>query len=194
MTLDEMMNRRDLATHTCMQLRGKLYNGKTGVYNMEDFEKRSFDELEQYAKEQFKIGPYNSLIFSGWVTTKGLAHKYVDFLNCENFKYPVLMLFELRTFIIFDSPETYVDGLKKLGADVIMNSSLNLAGIFFAENGFEKQMLRSIRGFGYEKEDVIYKFKNKNVFSKILELIDSTAGDKSIIEMCGHAMFIGVKK
>ena len=31
------------------------------------------------------------------------------------------------------------------------------------------------------------------VFEKILELIDSTAADKSIIEMCGHAMYIGVK-
>ena len=64
----------------------------------------------------------------------------------------------------------------------------------FAANGFEKKLLRSIRGFGYEKEDVIFKFKNKNVFSKILELIDSTAEDKSIIEMCGHAMYVGVKK
>ena len=64
----------------------------------------------------------------------------------------------------------------------------------FAENGFEKQMLRSIRGFGYEKEDVIFKFKNKLVFSKILGLIDSTAEDKSIIEMCGHAMYVGIKK
>lgn len=63
----------------------------------------------------------------------------------------------------------------------------------FAANGFEKQLLRSIRGFGYEKEDVIFKFKNKNDFSKILELIDSTAEDKSIIEMCGHAMYAGVK-
>ena len=64
----------------------------------------------------------------------------------------------------------------------------------FASNGFEKQLLRSIRGFGYEKEDVIYKFKNKNVFTKLLDLINSTAEDKSIIEMCGHAMYVGVKK
>ena len=63
----------------------------------------------------------------------------------------------------------------------------------FAANSFEKLQLRSIRGFGYEKEDVIFKFKNKNVFSEILGLIDSTAGDKSIIEMCGHAMYVGVK-
>ena len=64
----------------------------------------------------------------------------------------------------------------------------------FSANGFEKILLRSIRGFGYEKEDVIFKFKNKNVFSKILDLIDSTAEDKSIIEMCGHAIYVGVKK
>ncbi|MBO5607695.1 MAG: hypothetical protein J5930_07325 [Treponema sp.] len=63
----------------------------------------------------------------------------------------------------------------------------------FSANGFEKILLRSIRGFGYEKEDVIFKFKNKNVFSKILDLIDSTAEEKSIIEMCGHAMYVGRK-
>ena len=66
--------------------------------------------------------------------------------------------------------------------------------ILFLENGFDKLLVRSIRGFGYEKEDVIYKFKNKNVFTKLLDLINSTAEDKSIIEMCGHAMYVGVKK
>ena len=64
----------------------------------------------------------------------------------------------------------------------------------FAENGFEKITLRSIRGFGYEKEDMIFKFKNKNVFKDILNLINQTAEDKSIIETCGHAMYIGEKK
>lgn len=67
-------------------------------------------------------------------------------------------------------------------------------GNLFAANGFDELLVRSIRGFGYEKEDVIYKFKNKNVFTKLLELINSTAEDKSIIEMCGHAMYVGVKK
>lgn len=64
----------------------------------------------------------------------------------------------------------------------------------FAENGFEKVALRSIRGFGYEKEDMIFKFKNKNAFKDILNLISQTAEDKSIIETCGHAMYVGVKK
>ena len=64
----------------------------------------------------------------------------------------------------------------------------------FAQNGFEKLGLRSIRGFGYEKEDMIFKFKNKNVFKDILNLINQTAEDKSIIETCGHAMYVGEKK
>ena len=63
----------------------------------------------------------------------------------------------------------------------------------FVQNGFEKITLRSIRGFGYEKEDMIFKFKNKNAFKDILNLISQTAEDKSIIETCGHAMYVGVK-
>ena len=64
----------------------------------------------------------------------------------------------------------------------------------FDANGFEKIALRSIRGFGYEKEDMIYKFENTPDFEKIIGLINDTAADKSIVEMCGHAIYVGSKK
>ena len=64
----------------------------------------------------------------------------------------------------------------------------------FDTNGFEKIALRSIRGFGYEKEDMIYKFENTPDFDKIIGLINDTAADKSIVEMCGHAIYVGRKK
>lgn len=64
----------------------------------------------------------------------------------------------------------------------------------FDANGFEKIVLRSIRGFGYEKEDMIYKFENTPDFDKIIGLINDTAADKSIVEMCGHAIYVGRKK
>ena len=41
---------------------------------------------------------------------------------------------------------------------------------------------------------MIYKFKNKAAFKDIIDLINQTAEDKSIIETCGHAMYVGVKK
>ena len=64
----------------------------------------------------------------------------------------------------------------------------------FDANGFEKIVLRSIRGFGYGKEDMIYKFENTPDFDKIIGLINDTAADKSIVEMCGHAIYVGRKK
>ena len=64
----------------------------------------------------------------------------------------------------------------------------------FEENGFNKLSIRSIRGVGYEKEDSIYNIEDKDMFNKIIDLISNTAEDKSIIEMCGHAIYIGCKK
>ena len=64
----------------------------------------------------------------------------------------------------------------------------------FEEKGFDKILIKSIRGFGYEKEDSIYSIDDKSMFNKIIELISATAEDKSIVEMCGHAIYIGQKK
>ena len=63
----------------------------------------------------------------------------------------------------------------------------------FKSNSFELIHLRSIRGFGYEKEDKIYNIKNKEMFDSVIKLISDTATDKSIVETCGHAMYIGKK-
>lgn len=63
----------------------------------------------------------------------------------------------------------------------------------FNDNNFDFICLRSIRGIGYEKEDRIYNITDKDMFESIITLIDNTSEDKSIIETCGHAMFIGKK-
>ncbi|MBR2704472.1 MAG: methyltransferase domain-containing protein [Clostridia bacterium] len=66
--------------------------------------------------------------------------------------------------------------------------------ILFNEYGFNKVSISSIRGFGYEKEDKIYSISDKSMFDEIINLIEETSADKSIIETCGHAMYIGVKR
>ena len=63
----------------------------------------------------------------------------------------------------------------------------------FNNNGFNKRCIRSIRGFGYEKEDMIYNIKDVDMFNKIVDLINLTSDDLSIINTCGHAMYIGEK-
>ena len=64
----------------------------------------------------------------------------------------------------------------------------------FSQNGFKKKLIRSIRGIGYEKEDNIYEIQDKEMFDKIIELISKTSSEESIIEMCGHAIYVGEKE
>lgn len=64
----------------------------------------------------------------------------------------------------------------------------------FDNCNFEKLDIKSIRGIGYQKEDNIYNITDEQVFNKIMKLVEQTSNKKEIIEMCGHAMYIGKKK
>lgn len=65
----------------------------------------------------------------------------------------------------------------------------------FNDSGFNEILMRSIRGFGYEREEKIFNIKenNEELYYNIIKLINDTASLPSIIEMCGHAMYIGKK-
>lgn len=65
----------------------------------------------------------------------------------------------------------------------------------FAKNGFKKEYIRSVRGFGFGREENIYKLKDENVelFSLMIELINSSASDSAMVETCAHAVYIGKK-
>lgn len=63
----------------------------------------------------------------------------------------------------------------------------------FGENGFQMQLMRSIRGFAYEKEEKLDQIENPAMKAKIFDLIHQTASRKEIIETCGHAVYIGRK-
>lgn len=64
----------------------------------------------------------------------------------------------------------------------------------FSDEGFEKISLRSIRGFGYERERMIYASENTEMIKEIMDIIDRTSEMKEIVETCGHAMYVGRKK
>ena len=63
----------------------------------------------------------------------------------------------------------------------------------FEKCKFKKIEIKSIRGIGYEKEDNIFNIENNQIFNKIMDLIEQTSTKPEIIEMCGHAMYIGKK-
>jgi len=65
----------------------------------------------------------------------------------------------------------------------------------FNESGFSKILLRSIRGWGSGIEEQIFKLKSEKpeMYETVIDLINKTADNPSIIEMCSHAIYIGQK-
>ena len=66
----------------------------------------------------------------------------------------------------------------------------------FRAHGFSKQLIRSVRGFGWGREEVLFRVKEKDpeVFETMIAMMNETAGDKAIIETCGHAVYVGQKE
>lgn len=66
----------------------------------------------------------------------------------------------------------------------------------FSTYGFDKKLIRSLRGFGYEKEDALYRLEMENpeMFKTAMKLLNDTSEQKAIIEMCGHAIYVGCKQ
>ena len=66
----------------------------------------------------------------------------------------------------------------------------------FSSNGFSKVLLRSVRGWGVTMEEKLYKLKDESPdkYKTVIDLINQTATDPSIIEMCSHAIYIGRKQ
>ena len=66
----------------------------------------------------------------------------------------------------------------------------------FRAHGFSKQLIRSVRGFGWGRAEVLFRVKEKDpeVFETMIAMMNETAGDKAIIETCGHAVYVGQKE
>ena len=66
----------------------------------------------------------------------------------------------------------------------------------FESSGFGKLQTRSIRGIGYGKEDAVYSLEDKDrkMFETVISIINETAKDKAVVEMCGHAIYVGKRE
>lgn len=65
----------------------------------------------------------------------------------------------------------------------------------FNQVGFEMVKSRSVRGFGFNREEQIYELKDTNpqMYEKLMALLENTAEDPSILNLCAHALYVGRK-
>lgn len=63
----------------------------------------------------------------------------------------------------------------------------------FTANGFSKISLCSVRGITYGKEASILQMTDTDMQQVVLRLAEETCEEKSIVETCGHALYIGIR-
>ena len=66
---------------------------------------------------------------------------------------------------------------------------------YFSHGGFEKRLLRSIRSIGYMRADHILPLreKDRDYYQTIMEILHGVSGEPSVVDSCGHAIYIGQK-
>jgi ubiquinone/menaquinone biosynthesis C-methylase UbiE len=65
----------------------------------------------------------------------------------------------------------------------------------FESIGFKQNRIRSVRGFGFNREEQILGLKdeNRDLYDLMIRLINETAEDPGIIDTCAHALYVGSK-
>ncbi len=143
-------------------------------------------EREQCLKEVNRVLKSNGMIFASFIPYLSGSIAIID----RYFKHPEQVdannldkVFKTGKF----------NNLSDKGFQEGYYPTVNEIENLFAKCKFHKIEIKSIRGIGYEKEDNIYSIKEKKIFNKIMDLIEETSNKLEIIEMCGHAMYIGKK-
>lgn len=138
MLIEEMMNKRDLATKVAIIIQNKVGKDTCGIYNIEDFENMELSDFMNYLSDQMNTYKYHNLVFNGWVFTKDIFHKMEDFiLMAFNNQYQVIWIPEMIMFIVSDSKESNKNILHNLTEEMIKISSINMKDFHETNNAVE---------------------------------------------------------
>ena len=135
MLIEEMMNKRDLATKVAIIIQNKIGKDTCGIYNIEDFENMELGDFMNYLKDQINTYKYHNLVFNGWAFTKDIFHKMEEFIlmTCNN-QYQVIWIPEMVMFIVSDSKESNKNILHNLTEEMIKISSINMKDFHETDN------------------------------------------------------------
>lgn len=143
-------------------------------------------EREKCVKEVYRVLKNDGLVFASFVPYFSGSIAIVD----RYFRHPEQV--NIRNLEEVFNTGKFNNLINKGFQEGYYPTSIEIEKLF--SNKFDKIDMFSIRGFGYEKEDNLYSIEDKNMFDKIINLIDKTSRSREIIETCGHAMYIGKKK
>ena len=169
MLIEEMMNKRDIATNLAVIFQNTLGTKDAGVFMIEDFEKRDNSEFREYVISEMERLNLNTMIFIGWIFTKELFSKVLSYFNFENesidTKLVVISLPEVPGLIVCKDKETFKNNILKLSELQKKSTNLNISNIKESDNGVE---------FNYFTHTSVKYFEEK---PKVIEKIISNENE-----------------
>lgn len=144
------------------------------------------EEREKCLKEVNRVLKKNALVFASYIPYLSGSIAIVD----RYFKHPDQVDQKNLREVFFSGK---FNNISEKGFQEGYYPSSKEIKKLFEENGFDTFKIVSVRSFGYEKEDFLYQVRDNEMFDNIIQLIKQTSEIPEIIEMCGHAIYIGKK-
>ena len=147
------------------------------------------EEREKCVSEVRRVLKTGGIVFAGFIPYLSGSIAIVDRyfghpnqVNTEN----LMRVFQYGQFRNLENVG-FQEGYYPTSAEIEM---------LFRQNGFNKLLTRSVRGFGYEKEDMLELMRQRDpsMFDTVMKIINETAENSAIIEMCGHAIHVCQKE
>jgi len=169
MLIQEMMDKRDLATNICVALQNQIGKDIAGIFEMDEFENRTTEEFEKYVDSEMARLNIKVMIFTGWVLTKDVFKKQYDYyMSCLNSDRYVSYLPELNTIIVAIDKNTMIeDVVKKIKLEIKKVSDLNIRNIIESDNGIQIDYFSNSKVLLFEERpkviEEIIKERNDNI-------------------------------
>lgn len=141
MLIEDMLNKRDVATNLAVVLQNSIGKDRSGVFMPEDFERRSNSEFREYCISEMKRLNLKSMIFCSWAFTKEYYNhliSYERFENEDNTNDLIVLIFpEINSLIVCINNEELKYILSKISNEFKKLSTFNIKSIEASENGIE---------------------------------------------------------
>jgi hypothetical protein len=141
MLIEQMMNKRDIATNISVIFQNIFGKDISGVFMIEDLETRNNQEFREYILSEMSRLNLDIMIFTGWAFTKDLFHKLISYKNFEendeSTELRVLIFPEILSIIVFKNVDIMKSSVKKITQEHKLCSDINIKNIVELDNGVE---------------------------------------------------------
>ena len=155
MLIQEMMDKRDIATNFCVAMQNQIGKELVGVFEIDEIEEKTNEEFRNYCLSEMQRLNLRGMILTGWAFTAKVYNRMKEYCDYEDISEDglyVLWLPEIITVMVFLTKEDVIKALHNLKREIKRVSQLNIREIEESDNGIT---------IHYFDHSVVKKFEEK---------------------------------